>query len=404
MALRVPHSKYFRYRLFDRQRHAKKVDNFIGDVLATLNTTQSARTVVPVRTTNTKAEALIVIGSQPANNDTLQIGVNTYTFKTALSEVKANADLVTDATNPADGSTVTIGSTVYTFQTVLTPGTAGQVHVLIGANAAASLLNLTRAINGTGGTPGTDYSTTGTGAHADVTSSSSVTGGTTITVTAAVAGGAGNAIGLVASTAPDSHIDPESATLTGGVNAVAYEVLRGADAAASLANVVAAITGGAGSGTTYSTGTTAHPLVTAAAATNDLLVTVLSASTPGLTVPIAKSSSALTLPGSSLDGPAWTATAHGFTDGEGPVLLTSTTTLPAGSPTGQLWVHVINANRIALATSLEALRKGIFVQTTDAGTGTHSLTRSVTDRGIFDTLKRNKPRTVAVEDDIDDLV
>lgn len=530
MSLRVPHSKYFRRRLFDRMRHARQVGNFITDVLVTLDETETAQTVAPVRTTNTKAEALVVMGSQPAsldtlridsltyqfrtalsqvkasgvltaagnpaNDDTVTLGDTTYTVKTALTEVKANADLVTDTTNAANLSTVTIGSIVYTFQTVLTPGTAGQVHVLIGANAAASLLNLTRSILATGGTPGTDYSTTGTGAHPDVTSSASVTGSTTITVTAKVVGTAGNAIGLVASTSPDSHIDPESATLTGGVaavanqvlrggsasdsldnliaaingaagsgstystgtvantqaaaaagtgdtldatalsfgvagnlivkseassvldwdgtggfltggvDAIAYEVLRGADAAASLANVISAINGSAGSGSTYSSGTVAHPLVVASAATNDLLLTAASASIAGKDVKLAKSSAGLTLPTlAQLDGPGWTATSHTFVEGEGPVLLTTTTTLPAGSPAAgtQLWVHVINANRIALATSLDAMRDGIYIQTTSAGTGTHSVTRSVTAKGIFDTLKRNKPRTVAVAEDIDSL-
>jgi len=44
---------------------------------------------------------------------------------------------------------------------------------------------------------------------------------------------------------------------------VAYEVLIGASEATSLDNLAAAINGGAGIGTTYSTGTAAHPDVTA---------------------------------------------------------------------------------------------------------------------------------------------
>jgi hypothetical protein len=45
----------------------------------------------------------------------------------------------------------------------------------------------------------------------------------------------------------------------------AFEVLVGADGNAALDNLIAAINGGAGSGTLYAAGTTAHPTVTASA-------------------------------------------------------------------------------------------------------------------------------------------
>lgn len=53
---------------------------------------------------------------------------------------------------------------------------------------------------------------------------------------------------------------------------VANEVLRGANAAATLANLKAAINGAAGVGTTYSTGTTAHTQVDAGTLTASTLV------------------------------------------------------------------------------------------------------------------------------------
>lgn len=56
----------------------------------------------------------------------------------------------------ADGETITIGGKVYTFQTVLTNVDG---HIAIGANVAASLLNIRNAINldGLNGIPGTDF-------------------------------------------------------------------------------------------------------------------------------------------------------------------------------------------------------------------------------------------------------
>ena len=79
------------------------------------------------------------------------------------------ATLTSNGTNVSNNDTVTIGSKTYTFKTSLTP-TEGEV--LIGANAAASLLNLIRAINHTG-TPDTDYNCAA--AHTQVSAASEVT-------------------------------------------------------------------------------------------------------------------------------------------------------------------------------------------------------------------------------------
>jgi hypothetical protein len=62
----------------------------------------------------------------------------------------------------------------------------------------------------------------------------------------------------------------------------ANEVLIGVDASASLDNLIAAINGAAGAGTTYASGTTAHANVTAAAGTGDTMdVTAKVAGTAG---------------------------------------------------------------------------------------------------------------------------
>lgn len=61
-------------------------------------------------------------------------------------------------------------------------------------------------------------------------------------------------------------------TLQTTLTNVAYNVKIGADASATIDNLIAAITGGAGAGTLYAAATTAHPLVTAAAGSGDTMV------------------------------------------------------------------------------------------------------------------------------------
>lgn len=187
--------------------------------------------------------------------------------------------------------------------------------------------------------------------------------------------------------------------------AVPNEIFIGALATNTRDNVVAAITAGAGAGTTYGTGTVAHPLVTAAAATNDLLVQALTSDIKGNAVPLAKSSTHLTIAQATLDGPMWTATGHAFVDGEGPVFITNAGgALPTNTLTGELWVHVIDANTVAFGSSRGAVRKYDFMPTSSAGTGTQTAKRAATAAAMLDVLKQgNKARTVAAATDIDNL-
>lgn len=76
----------------------------------------------------------------------------------------AQALLTSTGTAPANNDTVTIGGQVYTFKTTLT---GAAFEVLIGASAAAALDNLKEAVNDVG-TEGTNYGT-GTTANAYVT-------------------------------------------------------------------------------------------------------------------------------------------------------------------------------------------------------------------------------------------
>lgn len=105
----------------------------------------------------------------------------------AGSTVKA-AGTLTLVANPGDAETVTIGAKVYTFQATLTNVDG---NVKIGASTAATLTNLIRAINLSGGTPGTDYAAAMT-VHPTVTAAQGA--GTTMLVTAKAGGTAGNSI------------------------------------------------------------------------------------------------------------------------------------------------------------------------------------------------------------------
>lgn len=123
--------------------------------------------------------------------------------------VAATGTLTSDNTNVSDGDTVVIGTQTYTFKTALTSGNADPGEVLIGADADGSLTNLIAAINGTG-TPGTDYDSS-TPVNTDVTAGT--VSAHAFTVTAKTAGYAGNAI---ASTEESTHLSWGGTTLSGG--------------------------------------------------------------------------------------------------------------------------------------------------------------------------------------------
>lgn len=125
--------------------------------------------------------------------------------------VAATGTLTSDNTAPADGDTVTIGGQVYTFRTALTASTTAN-EVLINTTADAALLNLIRTINGSG-TPGTDYGSL-TPRNGNVTAATAVTSHA-FAVTAQAPGTAGNSLGT---TETSGHLSWGGALLTGGLN------------------------------------------------------------------------------------------------------------------------------------------------------------------------------------------
>lgn len=213
----------------------------------------------------------------PSDGDTVQIGSTIYTYKTTLTEVAASGTLTSDATAPSDGDTVTIDTTTYTFKTTLTvPHVANEV--LIGGSAAAALDNLKSAVNLTDNT-GTAYSSN-TKIHPTVTATTNTN--TTQVFVAKVPGTAGNSI---VTTENGSHTSFGAATLAGGVDSVANEVLIGVSAAVALDNLGFAINANGGTGNfggagiEFSYATVAHPDVVATTNTNT--TQVVQAKKPG---------------------------------------------------------------------------------------------------------------------------
>jgi hypothetical protein len=119
----------------------------------------------------------------------------------------AATDVLTLTVNAANNDTVTIGAQVYTFKTVLT---GAAYEVLLGASNTATLDNLVAAVMGAAGA-GATYGT-GTVAHPDVTAVRSTS---TMVATARIRGTAANSI-----VATKTGVNPSwaTATLTGGLN------------------------------------------------------------------------------------------------------------------------------------------------------------------------------------------
>ncbi len=78
-----------------------------------------------------------------------------------------------------------------------------------------------------------------------------------------------------------------------------------------------------------------------------------------------------------------TIVAHGLHTGDGPVRMTTTTTLPAGLALAtDYYVVRLSADTFGLATSRANALAGTKIDITDAGTGTHTITGSNTTFGV----------------------
>lgn len=240
----------------------------------------------------------IVVNSHSSGTVQLEDGVDGTNGAFATGTLTISGGNINYATFPAsiltsnaspvnDNATVTIGSTVYRFKT--TPAQAYDVK--IAGTVAATLVNFGAAVNANGVGDGSDYFA-GTEEHPDVVVTA--TDATTVTVVSKVIGTTNNSIATtdasptlswedttlgggtgssVTGVAPASStfvIDGQSYYFTNqlsedvpGVTAVANEILWVTNDATALDNMKSAINGSGTEGTNYSTGTDAHPTVTA---------------------------------------------------------------------------------------------------------------------------------------------
>lgn len=198
------------------------------------------------------ASGILTMVGEPAADDVVLIDSKTYTFKGV-----AATEVLTFAANASDLETVTIDGKVYTFDDTSLDDIDG--HVLIGATASASIDNLIAAIT-LGAGAGTLYATSTT-LHPTVTAAAG--SGDTMDATAKAKGTAGNSIVVLEGINGSWGSTPMSGGLSlTNTNGFVFIGDLGADGA--LANLVAAIELGAGSGTAYAAAMTLHPTVSAA--------------------------------------------------------------------------------------------------------------------------------------------
>lgn len=161
---------------------------------------------------NLRARAVGIDQSTFPNDSALEQEV-LYVEKNAgtVTGALATGTLTSDATAPANNETVVVGSRTYTFKTALSSPVAAN-EVLIGANAAAALANLKKAINDSG-TQGTEYSK-GTKVNPDVSAG-------TLTATTLVLDAKRKQIGnALATTETSDHLSFGGATLASGLPGV----------------------------------------------------------------------------------------------------------------------------------------------------------------------------------------
>ncbi len=194
---------------------------------------------------------------------------------------------------------------------------------------------------------------------------------------------------------------------------VANNVLIGAAATDSIDNLIAAMGLGAGGGTLYGKDNTSvvHPDVTVAAGTGDTMdVTARLTGADGDNIVTAESTATVRLEWTTAMAggvdPIITDATHGFLTGEGPLVLTTTDTLPAGlSLTELYWVQVVDANILQLHTSKQAAINGSTpVDITDTGTGTHDYARPAElNSDIHEWNRQASAEAIVAVSDIDSL-
>jgi hypothetical protein len=268
--------------------------------------------------------------------------------------------------------TVTIGSTVYTAKT--TPGAA--YDFAIGADLEASLVNLANAISG-------ESSYAGTVAHTQVVVAAY--DATTITLRGRVPGTSLNTVATTETCAnasfpdttlgggtgaSDAGVTTAAATITigttvytvvdelsenYGASPVAYQVVKGANEAAMIANLKLAINGTGIAGTNYSTGTLVHPLVRCTA--SDATTLTVKGIVPGISLNATPTTT-------TMANTAWADTTLGGGTGASDAgIATTTATITVGTRT---YTFVTELTETILGTTTGAIADQIYYVTSVA--------------------------------------
>ncbi len=97
-----------------------------------------------------------------------------------------------------------------------------------------------------------------------------------------------------------------------------------------------------------------------------------------------------------------TVTAHGWSEAEGPFVVTTDGDLPSGLVEGRFyWIaEVVDANTFTLTTKRG---NSSIVIPTDEGSGTHTIIKADMDPAIYEYLRQNPPEVVRDAVSVDEL-
>jgi hypothetical protein len=200
-----------------------------------------------------KGVGTLTLGANAANGNIVTLGTRTYPARTTVLQVEtATVIAAAGSTTGNLAVTVTIGGVATVMSVPLDSGV--QTTATLIATAIAFAMSNELAIT-------TDWTVTHPTSTLVLTRKVAAANDTTLNI--AITGGLG--VTAVVS----------SVNTTAGVGLAANEFKIGASASASIDNLIAAITGGAGvgtgAGTLYGVGTVTHPLATAAVGAGDTM-------------------------------------------------------------------------------------------------------------------------------------
>lgn len=187
------------------------------------------------------------------------------------------------------------------------------------------------------------------------------------------------------------------------------QVVVGASTAVSTVNLTDAINGNPLTrGALFSTYTVANADVTAVSGATTVTLSAKSKGVAGNAITTTETMTQGSFAAGTLASGAdqfLTSATHGMSDDEGPYVLTTSGTIPAGlAALRQYWIVARDTNTFNLryqpARWATPGSVGI-VNITSAGAITNTITKAVTVRGIASLTRRNKPRRVQAVADID---